>query len=455
VRRAHLEIGVVDEFMRARHLRGSVSSSKNVRKTLRAFFRAVFSAGSASTLSVCDLTKWLRERRTRWPLHMVCMRAWLVESFLDWCHDRGVLRDNPFDDLHSQYGSRTAPIIRALVSDDPSTELKKLIPAPKFGSFLGKLMSDYVELMRAVGYKYDRNEAILLRFDRFLQRRPDLTGRPLEELAAAWEVESTTPSHICEVRAIGRMVSSAMHRLDPSVPILDGDIDAERRVHGHERRPHVFSDQDIDRLLRTALSFPSPNVPLRPLSLYTMLVLAYCAGLRRGEIARLKLGDVDFQGGAIDIKATKFFKHRKLPLAPGVMDAIRSYLAAREKAGAPTNSDSGVFWNARQYKKYSYAAIGDLLVQVLRRAGLKPERGRVGPRLHDLRHSMATHRVRNWYKEGINPESKLNYLSTFLGHKNINSTLVYLHSTPEILQEASDRFRKSGTGVVNALKEKP
>jgi integrase/recombinase XerD len=45
-----------------------------------------------------------------------------------------------------------------------------------------------------------------------------------------------------------------------------------------------------------------------------------------------------------------------------------------------------------------------------------------------------------WYREGINPQSRLPYLATYLGHKDINSTLVYLTIAQELLQQASDRF---------------
>ena len=46
-----------------------------------------------------------------------------------------------------------------------------------------------------------------------------------------------------------------------------------------------------------------------------------------------------------------------------------------------------------------------------------------------------------WYREGINPQAHLPYLATYLGHKDINSTLVYLTVTQELLQLASQRFR--------------
>ena len=61
---------------------------------------------------------------------------------------------------------------------------------------------------------------------------------------------------------------------------------------------------------------------------------------------------------------------------------------------------------------------------------------------------MVGHRMRDWYNEGINPQDKLPYLATYLGHKDIHSTLVYLNTTPEILQQASERFRKNGARVL-------
>ena len=53
-----------------------------------------------------------------------------------------------------------------------------------------------------------------------------------------------------------------------------------------------------------------------------------------------------------------------------------------------------------------------------------------------------------WYREGINPQSRLPYLATYLGHKDINSTLVYLTITQELLQQASVRFRVQSAQIL-------
>lgn len=107
-----------------------------------------------------------------------------------------------------------------------------------------------------------------------------------------------------------------------------------------------------------------------------------------------------------------------------------------------------MFWNQQRRRGYSLGVVRIMLTDVLRRAGIKPARGQVGPRIHDLRHSMVSHRMHDWYKAGINPQSRLPYLATYLGHKDIRSTLVYLNITPELLYEASERYRKNGAAIL-------
>jgi integrase len=63
------------------------------------------------------------------------------------------------------------------------------------------------------------------------------------------------------------------------------------------------------------------------------------------------------------------------------------------------------------------------------------------PRLHDLRRSFAIATLLRWYREGIDPNSRLMHLATFLGHVNADSTAVYLPITEELLHEADQRFR--------------
>jgi hypothetical protein len=53
----------------------------------------------------------------------------------------------------------------------------------------------------------------------------------------------------------------------------------------------------------------------------------------------------------------------------------------------------------------------------------------------------------NWYRLGIEPATRLNHLSTFLGHVNPTSTAVYLTITSELFEQANQRFEKFAPAV--------
>ena len=70
----------------------------------------------------------------------------------------------------------------------------------------------------------------------------------------------------------------------------------------------------------------------------------------------------------------------------------------------------------------------------------RPEGARWQPRLHDMRHAFAMHRLLAWYRQGVDVQACLPLLSTYLGHVNLSGTQAYLTMTPELLAEASKRF---------------
>jgi integrase/recombinase XerD len=419
--------------------------------TLRGFQRFALDGAAGKPPSMRRLCRWTQAQREKSPLYMVRNYARLVDRFLAWMTQDGLLDDNPFEQMRQQYQLHSmTPIVEALLSEYPQGVLEKRRGYVPFGSFFGSQMQSHVARMRVLGCRYDTPEKALLRFDRFLQQHGDLAGQPLKVLVEAWSQTNTKLRHVLDAQRCGRWLSQSLHRLDPAVPVLSIETDLTRRVRRDYRRPYIYSQEEICRLLEAAKTFPSPLAPLRPLNLYTMVVLTYCAGLRVGELARLTLNDVDIKEGTLEIRDTKFFKSRRLPLSPSVMEVLRRYLAARSTAGAPCTGQSGLFYG-RRGEAYSYAMIESYLAQVIRRAGLKPPRGRRGPRIHDLRHTFVVHRMLAWYRAGINPQSKLPYLATYLGHKDIASTLIYMNYTPEVLERAGERLRQYGVQALGQV----
>jgi len=428
---------------------GSPMSSKVYLHILNGFQCFLAEQADRESVSLEMVRQWLSDRIRVWSMHTVADRARLIDRFLDWMVNRGALADNPFADLRRKYGQRkTKPIVQALLNPAFETALEALRPPPLFGSFLGPVMRDYVALMQAMGYCYNTEEKRLLLLDRFLQGRPDLSGQPLPTLIREWTDTGFTPQHAFVCHLTGRVLSRALSRVDPTTEKIPWDQRIFQQAQHRYRRPYIFSDQEFLRLSEAALLLPSPRSPLRPQTLRMMLVLAYCAGLRIGEILRLDVGDFDGDDRTIEIRRTKFFKSRRLPLSDSVTVALRAYLDARKSAGAPTTPDAPLFWHQQAAGRYSRGMAETLLRRVLRRAELKPAPGRMGPRVHDLRHAFVVNRMLAWYRQGVNPQPHLPYLATYLGHKDINSTLVYLTITQELLQQASERFRVRGAQIL-------
>jgi integrase/recombinase XerD len=427
----------------------SPSSQAAARSHLRRFQQFVSTHASPTPLSRSTLESWLRDLRTRVSLRSVIASARRVEGFLEWLVAEGILPETPWAPLRATYGHEIAPIVRAFLEPNPSDALDALRPLPRFGSHLGPSMRQHLAHRRSLGFRYEREQERLLNFDRYLQRRPEADQLPVHVLVREYAECATTPEARLERWQSGRTLAQSMQRHDPTVtpPPLDRFISREARRQ--RRQPYIYTVEEVQRLLAAALEYPSPRVSLRPHTLYLSVMLAYCTGLRLGELVRLTLGDLDLNQATLTVRDTKYFKSRQLPLRPSLLTVLRAYLHARAQSSAINAPTAALLWNEHKGRGYQIVTLGHLLAEVIRQADLKPATGRLGPRFHDLRHTFVVHRMLAWYRAGINPQSRLHYLATYLGHKDIYSTLVYLTITQELLQEANTRFHAFGAQVLH------
>ena len=415
---------------------------------LRRFQRFVCQHSRSGRLTEAVFRRWIKATTEKSGAKFVIRHTYFLRGFLDWLVAHGHLKRHPITELQKKYEwCSIRAITRALMKDDPDRKLEALRPMPAWGSHLGPVMRAHVERMRTLGYRY-RGDPYFLHFDRFLQRRPGAARESLITLINEYAAQARTADAKYRRFTIGRIVARALNRQGVPTAIPERDPNVLRQARALRRRPYIYSSSEIRRLLDTARQFPSPHAPLRPITLYTMFVLAYCAGLRLGEIIRLRLEDIDVANGAIEICQSKFFKSRRLPLSPTAIAALKDYLKSRHRAHIP--ADAPLFCYERG--GYRYTTAGHLLRDVIARIGLKTEKGRRGPRFHDLRHTFAVHRLTSWYQQRALPESRLPYLAAYLGHRDINSTLVYLTITEDLLHYANQRFRDAETDVLNVLR---
>jgi integrase len=178
----------------------------------------------------------------------------------------------------------------------------------------------------------------------------------------------------------------------------------------------------------------------------TLLVLLYGAGLRFGEAARLTLADVDLQEAILTVRATKFYKSRLVPIGPHLAAVLKAYMPLRQR-GSPPQGDRSFLLANRDGTALASSTVQAAFDDLRRITGVRGgPGGREVPRLHDLRHSFAVHRLTAWYREGCDVQRLLPVLSTYLGHADLEGTKVYLSMTPELLQQASLRFERYARG---------
>lgn len=301
---------------------------------------------------------------------------------------------------------------------------------------LTELIAQYIAFRRNLGEKFERDAKLLQSFSRAIgetkisqvqagQVKAFLDGSG--PITRYWHMKHTT------LRGFYRYAVSRGYVTASPLPTTLPKLPA-RFV------PHIYSVADLRRLLDGTAHYQKQRIQLEPHTFRTILLTLYGAALREGECLSLELRDVDLCESLLVIRDTKFYKSRMVPVGSDLNEALRKYVILRTAAGHPQNETAPFF-----VTKAGERIPADLLRRAFRRlrrqAGVRRVDGaRYQPRLHDLRHSAAVHRLTAWYREGKDVQKLLPLLSTYLGHTDIGGTQHYLTMTPDLLQQASDRF---------------
>ena len=168
------------------------------------------------------------------------------------------------------------------------------------------------------------------------------------------------------------------------------------------RLPKVLSQQQVMKLIESA------TTPFYRIILMTL----YATGLRRAELTRLKVSDIDSEQMVIHIKAGKGRKDREVMLSPKLLEELRLYWRSLRRK-PKTWLFPGNRWHTAEYPidtKVVWHACREAAV----RAGLGTD---VHP--HTLRHCFATHL--------LEAGADLRTIQLLLGHRDLEETTIYLH----------------------------
>jgi integrase/recombinase XerD len=206
--------------------------------------------------------------------------------------------------------------------------------------------------------------------------------------------------------------------------------------------PYIYSRDEIRRLLKATSSYQRFPSRLEPPTLRAILLLLYGAGLRRGEALRLSVADVDLVNSLLTIRDTKFCKSRLVPLSPDLTKVLSDYARWRSDTHPSANAGNS-FFVGRHGAKIHRWTLQAAFERLREYSGVRrTDGGRYQPRLHDLRHAFAVHRLTDWYRQGADVQRLVYHLSIYLGHSRLAHTQVYLTMTPELLRQARTLFEQ-------------
>jgi integrase/recombinase XerD len=305
---------------------------------------------------------------------------------------------------------------------------------------LGVMIEQYLQRQHSLGRGYATEERVLLSLHDFLSKAgaADLDQKIFQEWCKTHQ--KLTANVRRQRQRIVRNFCLYRQRTEPNCFVPD-------RSHFPRRCPHalpvIFGPVEVARMLAAAKTLtPTAGSPLRPAVMRLAVVIFYTAGLRRGELLRLTLADIDLDEGVLRVHESKFHKSRLVPLSPDAHRELGTYLKKRLAPPFCRSPKSPLLCNcARGFRGYTGTGLSQGIQSLFRSAGVRSSDGR-RPRVHDFRHSFAVQALLRWYRQDADVQSNLPKLAMYMGHVSIVSTAYYLRWIPDLAEAASHRFAR-------------
>ena len=311
---------------------------------------------------------------------------------------------------------------------------------------LHAVVSRYVAFRKSLGERFHTNEKVLKSFCRPLGSRievDDVCANQVDSFLAG-SGALTRSWHVKYSALLGFYRYALTRGYAKSSPM---PVTIPKRPQPFV--PYIYSREELSCLLKGALTYQKNRGRLQPFVVQTLLLFLYGTGLRVRESLALTQTDVDLAAGVVTVRESKFFKSRLVPLGPQLLKTLVTYATQRKVAGHSQDGGSP-FFVARNGGSINMSTLQGNFRRIRTHVGIHRIDGATyQPRIHDLRHTFAVHRLIAWYRDGADVQRLLPYLSDYLGHAYLAATSVYLSMTPELLAEASKRFEE------HALKEGP
>lgn len=297
---------------------------------------------------------------------------------------------------------------------------------------------------RALGFLYDTEELVLARLDAYCHERGLAEPAITRGFLSGWlerrptEGASSHARRVCVARQL--MLYMASMGLDVYVPreMPRADVKLPHIMTGDERRA-FFEQVDAYRPAGGCAAYRRLAAEYR-----VLFRMIYCCGLRNSEACGIPSDRVDLDAGTLSIAQSKGRRDRVVHMAGDLTGLCADYFAwlqgelgfrpdwffpskdpAKPLVNTSVDRAFNRCWNATEHAR-----------------GCSDK-----PVVHDLRFSFITDRVNRWALDGVDVEAMMPYLSRYVGHKDLQSTYYYIH-TSEQLRDVVAKYDVTGSTAI-------
>ncbi|WPQ63352.1 tyrosine-type recombinase/integrase [Chitinophaga sancti] len=288
-----------------------------------------------------------------------------------------------------------------------------------FTGIYAPYIEQYLLYKRQLGFKQRTEETMFAIFDRFTIERGESHLGITPDLSKAWmqAAVNLSQSYNFHRALLLNQLATFLNELDiPSyvmrLPLSKMDF-----------TPYIYSQDELRRLFNAADNFRvKKGVRQIMFTMPALLRLLYATGLRGGEALALTISDVNLDDQFIIVRDSKNGQQRIIPFSDSLAVVLRQYLFYRDQLpGSLIKSNH--FFIAPDGREVKHDCFSRWFGRLLSTAGIPRGRG-VTP--HALRHSFSVHSLAMMAERGMDIYCSLPVLSTYLGHKAIESTNHYV-----------------------------
>lgn len=304
------------------------------------------------------------------------------------------------------------------------------------------ILEQFIKYKRSQGFSYKKSVlipyvGICKYLSQYYEEKPVITKEIVDNFfdnyISSDSAANTIHNYKCAFRQLALFLKQSGHK---NIYVLP----AKQKKIPNTFVPYIFTYEEFVAILKAIARGKHFRNNESRIFYITFFVILYATGMRVNEVLSLKMEDIDFDNKIFTVLNAKGNTAKLIPYNNSLAYWLDRYIST-------LNNKNQVYLFNRNTKS-SPGILNKFHFEILPEAGIDIHNSGRYKRLHDFRHTFATHALDKMVKSGKDPFCALPYLSTYLGHKDIKSTEIYLRLTEEHFKEITEAGHYMYKGIM-------